>query len=143
VWLRLHLHRVVELTSADPSKLGPKYYSPCQVLLRVGLVSYKLQLPPHARIHDVFDLSLLKKFEGEGPTQVVPLPMILHGRVLPTPSKVVRARLNKGVWEFLVEWSGGVEIDASWEPLEEFKQRYLEFELADELFVGLERNVVD
>jgi hypothetical protein len=106
------------------------------------LVSYKLHLPPRARIHDVFHVSLLKKFEGEAPPQVVPLPVILHGRVLPTPSKVVRARLNRGVWELLVQWSGRAETDASWEPLEEFKQRYPEFELAEEFFVGMEGNVV-
>lgn len=97
VWLCLQQCTAVRLTSAAPSKLGPKYYGRYQVLLRVGLVSYKLQLPPRARIHDVFHVSLLRKFEGEAPTQVVPLPVILHGRVLPTLSKVVRARLNRGV----------------------------------------------
>jgi hypothetical protein len=85
-----------------PSKLGPKFYGPYQILQRIGEVSYKLQLPPRACIHDVFHVALLKKFEGTALSQVVPLPDILHGRVIPSPNKVVKARLNRGVWELLV-----------------------------------------
>jgi hypothetical protein len=104
-----------------PSKLGPKFYGPYQILQRIGEVSYKLQLPPRARIHDVFHVALLKKFEGTALSQVVPLPDILHGRVIPSPNKVVKARLNRGVWELLVQWVGRAAADASWEQLEEFK----------------------
>jgi hypothetical protein len=43
----------------------------------------------------------------------------------------------------LIQWFGRAETNASREPLEEFKQRYPEFELTDEFFVGVEGNVVD
>ena len=102
-----------------------------------------MQLPARARIHDVFHVSLLKKFEGTAPTAIVPLPEILHGRVIPTPNKVLKARLNRGVWELLVHWVGRPASDASWEQLEDFTQKYPLFKLADELFLAEGRNVTD
>lgn len=79
---------------------------------------------------------MLKKYEGAPPSQVVPLPELLHGRVIPTPERVLRARLNRGVWEILVKWTGRAGEDTSLEQVTEFKQRYPAFQLADELFVG-------
>jgi hypothetical protein len=63
------------------------------VVQRIGSVSYKLELLPKAQIHDVFHISLLKKFEGP-PSSMVTLPAIHHGLVLPTLENIVKARLN-------------------------------------------------
>jgi hypothetical protein len=101
----------------------------------IGEVAYKLQLPSRTRIHDVFHFSLLKKYEGPAPAAVVPLPDILHGKVLPSPDKVLRARLNRGVWKILVKWTGRSEADTIWEQLDEFKQQFPCIKLEDELFV--------
>jgi transposase InsO family protein len=143
VWLRLQHRTAVGVTAASPSKLGPKFYGPYQVLRRIGNVSYQLQLPPRAKIHDVFHVSLLKKFEGPPPAAVVPLPDILHGRIVPTPNKVTKARLNRGVWEVLVHWVGRPATDASWEQLDDFKRQFPAVQLADELFVEEGGNVID
>jgi hypothetical protein len=141
--VRLLQRTAVGVKTTTHTKLGPKFYGPFQVVQRVRSVSYKLQLPAKARIHDVFHVALLKKFEGTPPDKVVSLPPILHGRILPVPKKVVKARLNRGVWEVLVHWLGCSATDPSWEQLEEFKIRYSEVQLADELFVGEEGNVID
>jgi hypothetical protein len=43
-------------------KLSPRYIGPFLILKRVGEVAYQLRLPDHlADVHDVFDLSQLKK----------------------------------------------------------------------------------
>jgi len=42
------------------AKLGPKHFSPFQVLDRVGAVAYKLSLPDHAQIHPTIHVSQLK-----------------------------------------------------------------------------------
>jgi hypothetical protein len=100
------------------------------------MVAYKLELPPHAEIHDVFHVTMLKKYEGPTPAQPVPLPDLLHGRVLPTPEKILHARLNRGVWELLVKWTGRSTTDTTWEQLEDFKTQFPRVELTDELFVS-------
>ena len=68
---------------------------------------------------------------------------MLNGRVIPSPEKVVHARLNRGVWELLVWWVGRAPSDATWENLLEFKATYPSVQLADELFVGEGENVID
>jgi hypothetical protein len=58
---------------------------------------------------------------------------------------VLRAWLNRGVWELLVKWTGWTAADTTWEQLEDFKVQFPHVELADELFVdgGGGGNVVD
>ena len=44
-------------------KLSPRYTGPFEILERVGKVAYKLALPPElASVHDVFHISMLKKY---------------------------------------------------------------------------------
>jgi hypothetical protein len=71
------------------------------------------------------------------------LPYLRHGRVLPTPDTILRVRLNQGVWELLVKWTGRSAAYATLEQLEDFKSQFPRVELADELFVDEEGNVVD
>jgi hypothetical protein len=123
--------------------LGPKFFGPYQVTTKIGEISYRLQLPAHARIHDVFHVSLLKKFEGTAPAVAPQLPTLLHGKVIPSPDRVLRARLNRGVWELLIKWQGRSEADTTWEQLEDFKRSYPKVELEDELFGGEGGNVID
>lgn len=65
-----------------------------------------------------------------------------HGSVVPSPTKVLRARLYRGVWQVLIQWEGLVASDASWEDVEAFKCLYIVFQLEDELFIDRRRDVM-
>jgi hypothetical protein len=113
-WLCLNQHATVSVCDGPQSKLAPKYYGPYQVLERIGSVAYQLQLPQRVRIHDVFHVAFLKKFEGTAPTAIPPLPSIVRGRTVPMPQEVVRAKPTASSWELLVKWVDHAS-EASWE----------------------------
>ena len=44
-------------------KLSPRYIGPYEIIERVGSLAYRLALPPElARIHNVFHVSMLRKY---------------------------------------------------------------------------------
>ena len=43
-------------------KLSPRYCGPYLITKKVGDLAYELLLPPHLKVHNVFHVSLLKKY---------------------------------------------------------------------------------
>jgi hypothetical protein len=101
-WLQLNHRAVVSICEAGLSKLAPKFFGPYQVVERVGPMTYRLKLPVCARIHDVFHVEFLRKFEGQASDFVPPLSPIVHGRVVPQSDQVLRACPTASSWELLV-----------------------------------------
>ncbi|BAF14549.1 Os04g0389000, partial [Oryza sativa Japonica Group] len=135
LWLRL-LHRpIASLGVTGRGKLGPKFYGLYRVAERIGSVAYRLQLPPGARLHDVFHVRLLKPFCGTPPDSVPPLPPIQHGQVCLQPAAVTQSRLARGVRQVLVQWKDKPSAEASWMPLDEFRTLHPDFQLEDELLL--------
>jgi hypothetical protein len=54
VWLRLNHRTASAIRPVGQTKLGPKYFGPYAVMERIGAVAYRLQLPPNAKIYNVF-----------------------------------------------------------------------------------------
>ena len=44
------------------AKMAPRYFGPFEVLDRVGSVAYRIELTPTVKAHNVFHVSLLKKY---------------------------------------------------------------------------------
>ena len=44
------------------AKLAPRFYGLFNIIERIGPIAYRLALPLTMKVHDVFHLSLLKKY---------------------------------------------------------------------------------
>eukprot|EP00253_Pinus_taeda_P006256 PITA_06256 len=44
------------------AKLAPRFCGPFHILERIGPMAYQLALPSHIRVHNVFHVSILKKY---------------------------------------------------------------------------------
>lgn len=64
-------------SSIGALKLAPKYYGPFKVEKKVEAVAYLLKLPPDSRVHPVFHVCKLKKYEGNSITINIKLPTSL------------------------------------------------------------------
>jgi hypothetical protein len=61
VYLRVK-HKRNSLKMGMCANLSPQYCGPFEILERIGPLSYRLSLPPTIRAHNVFHVSLLKKY---------------------------------------------------------------------------------
>jgi hypothetical protein len=130
VWLHMNQRAAISVRDGPLSKPAPKYYG----LYRIGGLTYRLQLPARARIHDVFQIAFLKKYNSKAPAVIPPVPPIVLGHTVPQPQQVVRAQPTAHSWDLLVKWQDSSPAEASWEQLEAFKEAYLDFQLEDKLF---------
>ncbi|XP_019423049.1 PREDICTED: uncharacterized protein LOC109332519 [Lupinus angustifolius] len=73
--LKLQPYRQLSLARRSSNKLSPRFFGPYKVNRRIGTVAYELSLPPTARIHPVFHVSLLRWFHGDPDAQFIPLPV--------------------------------------------------------------------
>ena len=52
-------------------KLSPRFIGPFEILERIGVVAYRLALPPNmSGVHEVFHVSMLRKYAPD-PSHVV------------------------------------------------------------------------
>ena len=52
-------------------KLSPRFIGPFEILERIGVVAYRLALPPTlAAVHNVFHVSMLRKYTPD-PTHII------------------------------------------------------------------------
>jgi hypothetical protein len=56
------LLRTTHITLGGKRKFLPRFLGPFRVVSPIGVNAYKLDLPPYWRIHNVFNVSLLKPF---------------------------------------------------------------------------------
>lgn len=90
MFLKLQPYRQNSVKQRFSQKLSHRYYGPFRILRRIGSVAYELELPPSARIHPVFHVSLPKPCYGQPITQITPLPLLdFETLSVPQPVRIV------------------------------------------------------
>lgn len=113
VYLNLQPYMQLSVTVRKYLKLSHKYYGPYKVLAKIGVVAYKLELPPGSLVHHVFHVSLLKKKIGSKYVVTTELPNIgKEGHFLVYPVQVLDRRMvkknNHAFIQWLIQWSHSV-----------------------------------
>jgi hypothetical protein len=142
VLLRLRQRPVASLSQAPKGKLQPRFIGPYRVTELINEVAVRLALPPRAKLHDVFHVGLLKKWIGDPPVAPPPLPTVHHGAIVPEPERAVRTCLARGVQQVLIRWKGEPAASATWEDVDSFVDKFLAFQLEDELPLQEGRDVL-
>ncbi|XP_062086175.1 uncharacterized protein LOC133792285 [Humulus lupulus] len=112
-------------------KLSPRYIRPFEIVEKIGMVAYRLALPPAlARVHDVFHVPILRKYVEDlshvlsyGQLEVDPKLCYEEKpeRILDHKDKVM---CNKNIPMVKVQWCNhGVE-EATWEPEDWMRELY-------------------
>ena len=146
VFLKLQPYRqdsVADRASADraSNKLSARYFGPFKILKRIGQVAYQLELPSTARIHDVFHVSLLKSYKGDGSVEPMSLPQhVINIHPVLEPQHVLQERVilrhNKPIQQMLVQWQHMARNKATWEDVAKLKEKFPNFNLKDEVAVN-------
>ena len=120
----LRLHKGYSIPTAN-AKFGQQYVGPFKILGRVGKQAYRLDIPPHWRVHPVFSLAQLEPCPAgpdpfKRPVPDHPESVFVEGDTQEAKSYEVERLLNKRVRrrgkgesvEYLVRWRGyGPEFD--------------------------------
>ena len=120
IFLRVRPKRS-SLSFGKYKKLSPRYCGPYEVVKCIGTQAYKLKLPPHLKVHDVFHVSLLKPYIPS-PSHVLDEEQLLMltqdtlelqpSRILETRERPLRTQIIR---EHLIQWKDFPEEDATLE----------------------------
>jgi hypothetical protein len=126
IYLRLQPYIQSSIAPRAHHKLSFRYFGPYKVVERIGMVAYKLELPPSSSVHPVFHVSLLKP---EPSSKIVTTSTLLDVKdTLYVPERVLQRRVHhRGdgvVPQVLIKWSGLDELLATWEDTEAPRQRF-------------------
>ena len=114
-------------------KLSPRYIGPFEIIERVGNVAYRLALPPElASVHNVFHVSMLKKYVPDSSHILSQEPVEVHAdltyeekpvQILAKENKVLR---NKIIPLVKVLWRNHKIEEATWEREEDMRRDFPE-----------------
>jgi hypothetical protein len=105
-------------------KLAPRFLGPFRVLDAVWSQAYRLALPSHMKIHNVFHVSLLEPWYDNGevaPEESMPLADDTQEWAV---EKILDSKVVQGKRYLLVKWEGWPDEYTQWEPEENCENAY-------------------
>ncbi len=101
-------------------KLDYKRFGPFEITEKISAPAYRIQLPAHWRIHDVFHVSHLVPYRTDtilGRQAEPPEPVEIDGETEYKIERIVKERVSSnGRRDYLVKWLGYGEVDNRWVP---------------------------
>eukprot|EP00253_Pinus_taeda_P029139 PITA_29139 len=129
VYVRIQAKRS-RLQWSGCAKLAPRYCGPFQVLARIRLVAYQLALLTHKWVHNVFHVSVLKKYVYD-PKHVIrwqDIQVESEGEILVETLNILDWRevllRKRAITQVKVQWQHFGPNEATWEDEEFMKQAY-------------------
>ena len=112
-------------------KLSPRYIGPYEITERIGLLAYRLDLPPElSRIHNVFHISMLRKYVPHHSHVIRPEPVELQADLtyatepVQILSREVKQLRSKQIPLVKVQWQNQYREEATWEREDDMRERY-------------------
>jgi len=97
----------------------PRYMGPFTVIQKINPVAYRVALPAHMKIHDVFNVSLLREYQPSGRTQPPPPPLEIEGEwefeVETVLNERTVRRSRRATQEYHAKWKGYDAENNTWE----------------------------
>lgn len=120
VLLKLQPYVQQSVVSRPYPKLAYKYFSPYEILARIGKAAYKLALPSGNLVHSVFHVSHIKEHRPDYTPVYKELPKLPALDLMDTePEKILDRRMvkkgNNAIVQVLIKWSQLPEDSATWE----------------------------
>ena len=120
VYLR-ERERKSSLKLGSCAKSSPRYSGPFEVLERIGPDAYRLALPASTRAHNVFHVSLLKRYVHD-PNHVINWDVIQvepEGEFQIEPKRILDRKVtmlwNRAIGKVKVQWEHYGPEEATWE----------------------------
>jgi RNase H-like domain found in reverse transcriptase/Reverse transcriptase (RNA-dependent DNA polymerase)/Integrase zinc binding domain/Retroviral aspartyl protease/Chromo (CHRromatin Organisation MOdifier) domain len=103
--------------TGDSRKLWPRFIGPFEITEKIGHLSYRLILPPEYQIHDVFHVSLLRRFYPSD-RPVRPPPVFYTKKRAEWIVEAIVGHEGEGAnLKYIVKWLGYPTSDNTKEPL--------------------------
>ncbi|KAK9057995.1 hypothetical protein SSX86_022835 [Deinandra increscens subsp. villosa] len=139
VFLKIQPYRQKSLAKRRYEKLSPRFFGPYRIKRVVGPVAYELELPPEARIHPVFHISMLKPAHGSfSSIPTTPLPVTKDWEIDLQPNSVITHRwvheAGQPVLELLISWCNRPVEESTWETYDLVAEQFPAFRLEDKAF---------
>ncbi|GKB39216.1 zinc finger, CCHC-type containing protein [Tanacetum coccineum] len=139
VFLKIQPYRQKSLAKRRYEKLSPRFFGPYPIKRTVGPVAYELELPPEAKIHPVFHVSMPKLARGSfSSVPAALLPITKDWEIDLQPSSVITHRwvYEAGCpnLELLVSWCNRPIEESTWETYDLVAEQFPAFCLEDKAF---------